>query len=130
MKAESDLQQLLTQLEPELDPECHVFVSCHEEDALPLLPVAKAVFRERENVSLILTAEQATAVGLAFSGLYRCISLGVHSSLQAVGLTAALSTALADQGISANVVAAYYHDHVFVPARDADRALSILRSLK
>ncbi len=126
----TDLQQLLIQLDPVLDAESYVFVSCHDEDAAPLLQTAKAMFRENEDVSLIIRADDATGAGLAFSGIYRCISLSVHSSLEAVGLTATLSSALAENGISANVVAAYYHDHVFVPARDADRALSILRNLK
>jgi hypothetical protein len=59
----------------------------------------------------------------------RQITLKVHSSLEAVGLTAAFSRALTEAGISANVVAAYYHDHIFVPATDAERAIEALRQL-
>ena len=54
----------------------------------------------------------------------------VHSSLAAVGLTAAVAAALADHGISANVVAAFYHDHIFVPAERAEEALAALRAIQ
>jgi len=57
------------------------------------------------------------------------ITLDIHSSLEAVGLTAAFATALGNEGISANVVAAYYHDHIFVPAVDAGRAVAALQAL-
>jgi hypothetical protein len=57
------------------------------------------------------------------------ISLDVHSSLEAVGLTAAFATALGNEGISANVIAAYYHDHIFVPTADAERAVAALKAL-
>ena len=53
----------------------------------------------------------------------------MHSSLSAVGLTAAFATALGDAGISCNVLAAYHHDHILVPAEDAERALETLREL-
>ncbi|MEC9431149.1 MAG: ACT domain-containing protein, partial [Pseudomonadota bacterium] len=60
---------------------------------------------------------------------YRCITCEVHSSLEAVGMTAAMSTALGKAGISANVVAAYYHDHIFVPAEKVGLAIDVLTSL-
>ena len=62
--------------------------------------------------------------------VFRLISLHVHSSLDAVGLTAAFSTALGNAGISANVVAAYYHDHIFVPTDKADKALNVLQGMR
>ena len=57
------------------------------------------------------------------------ITLTIHSSLEAVGLTAAVSSALTEANISCNVVAAYYHDHIFVPIADADRAMNVLLAL-
>jgi uncharacterized protein len=57
------------------------------------------------------------------------ITLTVHSALEAVGLTAAFSKALADVNISCNVVAGYYHDHIFVPQQDAEKAMAVLESL-
>lgn len=64
---------------------------------------------------------------LEFEGSFRQITLTVHSSLEAVGLTAAVSTKLAAKGISANVIAAYYHDHIFVQTAKAELALSVLQ---
>ena len=59
----------------------------------------------------------------------RQITLTIHSSLEAVGLTGAFATELARHGISANVVAGFYHDHIFVGAADADRAMAALTDL-
>lgn len=88
-----------------------------------------ASFVESEGVSLILPVATADKANLPYESTFRQITLTVHSSLSAVGLTAAISTKLASHGISANVVAAYYHDHLFVPADKADKALLALREL-
>ena len=66
---------------------------------------------------------------LDYSFIASWITLTVHSSLDAVGLTAAFSKALSDEGISCNVVAAFYHDHIFVDRNDAEKALQILNKL-
>ena len=68
----------------------------------------------------------ADSFDLPYDGIFRCITLGVHSSLEAVGLTAAVAGKLAAHGIAANVIAAYFHDHVFVQANLADRAIGLL----
>ncbi len=80
-------------------------------------------------MTLILPAEVAAAHDLAASAPLRMITLSVHSSLEAVGLTAAVAAVLTEAGISANVVAAFHHDHVFVPAERAQDALSALQGL-
>ncbi len=80
-------------------------------------------------MTLILTKEQAAAEGLSFEGTFRRITLQVYSSLQAVGLTAAVASALSAHNISVNVVAACHHDHLFVPSRDAESALACLKRL-
>ena len=67
--------------------------------------------------------------GLTYETAFKKITLQVHSSLDAVGLTAAVSSALANKGISANVVAAFYHDHVFVPSDRSEEAFQIVSSL-
>ncbi len=64
--------------------------------------------------------EAAEKAQLAYESKFNQITLTVHSSLDAVGLTAAVATKLASYGISANVVAAYYHDHIFVQTEKAD----------
>jgi hypothetical protein len=68
-------------------------------------------------------------MNLAYSFVSAWITLTVHSSLESVGLTAAFSTALANKGISCNVVAAYYHDHIFVNLKDAPGAMQVLESI-
>ena len=94
---------------------------------LELNPIG--TFIEDEGLTLILPADEAEAAGLAASGAMQCITLAVHSSLDAVGLTAAFATELTAHGISANVVAGYYHDHIFVGAGDAERAMAALKAL-
>lgn len=123
----TDLQTLLRSLSPVLKPEEYVFITLPRagwKEVSGLDPVS--VFREDEGFSLIVNRRMADSSGLSYDGVFRLISLSVHSSLEAVGLTAALSTALAGQGISANVVAAFYHDHFFVPASKAELALKAL----
>lgn len=80
-------------------------------------------------MTLIVEKASAENAGIHFDEVFNKITLQVHSSLEAVGLTAVVSTALANQNISANVVAAYYHDHVFVPKKDSAEALRTLLSL-
>lgn len=126
----TDLSALLATMEPELV--AGEFVYCtmpasQPGDYLHLRPVA--LFHEAEGLTLILPQDTADEAGLQASAPLRQITLKVHSSLEAVGLTAAFSHALTEVGISANVVAAYYHDHIFVPAADAERAVETLRQL-
>ena len=125
-----DLRLLLAGMEPRLLPEEFVFctVDDGENEALADLP-ALATFREEEGLSLVLERTIAESRGFRYGPVMRCISLTVHSALDAVGLTAAISSRLARQGISANVVAAYFHDHVFVPVERAEDALEALREL-
>jgi len=102
---------------------------CFEPDArkaAELTPRAFAIMREAEGVTLILPSEIAAAQGYDTTVRMRQITLNVFSDLEGIGLTAAVARALTDAGISCNVVAAYHHDHVFVPASDADRALAAL----
>ena len=91
---------------------------------------AIATVREAEGLTLVVAEE--TAQGLGLEVLFRCawITLHVHSDLQAVGLTAAFSNALGQAGISCNVVAGAFHDHIFVPVERADQAMAALRQLQ
>jgi len=88
-----------------------------------------ATFREAEGVSAVVSRKDADAHAWTYGLVTAWISLSVHSALDAVGLTAAVSARLAEAGISANVVAARHHDHLFVPVSRAEEALGLLRDL-
>jgi hypothetical protein len=123
-----DLQTLLASISPELTPGSYVFVAVGSwSEAAALAPLG--VFREDEAVTAICPRAEAERAGLRFEGSFRRIVLRVHSSLQAVGFLAAISCALAEAGIPCNAVSACYHDHIFVPEAQAERALEILRGL-
>ncbi|MBU2978729.1 ACT domain-containing protein [Alteromonas sp. C1M14] len=129
MSGITDLRTLLCAMRPVLLDDEFVFctVEAPLSQYLELNPVA--TFCEQEGLTLVLTKAVAQKAKLAFSGSYRQITLTVHSSLDGVGLTAAISATLADKGISANVIAAYYHDHIFVPSDKAQLALMSLKEL-
>ncbi len=130
MSGIENLDELLTSMEPSLREGEFAFLTFPGQvyGAQPQLnPVAS--FAEREGLTLVVPVERAEAAQIDFDGAYRMISLNVHSSLSAVGLTAAVAVALTEKGISANVVAAYYHDHIFVPANRAEQALAALKVL-
>lgn len=131
MSGIKEITQLLASMEPALNPNTFVFCTSQNltlEQASSLNPLG--LFFEVEGLTLILPRENAQAAGLDVSSNFCQITLTVHSSLEAVGLTAAIATELAENGISANVVAAYYHDHIFVPEDDAQRALAVLVALQ
>ena len=129
-RGERDLALLLTGMAPRLLPGEFVFCTLQGAqygDGAHLAPLA--AFAEEEGLTLVVPEEQAAAAGYSCDQPMRCISLAIHSDLEAVGLTAAVSAALAQQGISANVIAAYHHDHLLVPADRAAEALSVLQEL-
>ncbi len=128
MPGETDLEKLLQGMKPELHEGEYVFCTVDSfQHAATLNPVC--IFQEKEAVTVILPKQQADEASLPYSVICAWITLTVHSSLEAVGLTAAVSKALTDANISCNVVAAYYHDHIFVPVKDATRALAVLTQL-
>ena len=123
------LDELLSSIKPRLFDAEYVFCSLpgSMDTYLDLAPIA--TFVEPEGLTLVLKKADAQAAGLRFEGSFRQITLTVHSSLAAVGLTAAVATQLASKGISANVIAAFYHDHIFVPTLEAEAALIALQEL-
>jgi len=124
----SQLIDMLRALDPGLLPAEYVFCS-----VLPAVAEAfdnspaLATFREDEGLTLVLERGSADSAGLEYAHVFRCITLGVESALGSVGLTAAVATRLARRGISANVIAAFHHDHLLVPAGRAVEALAVLR---
>ncbi|AOT09295.1 ACT domain-containing protein [Pseudoalteromonas luteoviolacea] len=130
MTGETNLTVLLASMEPDLSSELYVYAVVSESQLEQLgLANILGLFREKEGVTVITTQSYAQAQGIKYQGDYRCITLNVHSSLEAVGLTAAFATALGQNNISANVVAGYYHDHIFVQNNYADEALQCLLNL-
>jgi uncharacterized protein len=130
MAGEEDLDTLLALLQPSLLPGDFVFCTAANlkyGDFAELQPLAS--YQEEEGLTLVLAKQSADVPGLAYDAVFQCITLMVHSSLEAVGLTAAVSGKLAANGISANVIAAYHHDHVFVPKNKAQLALQLLTEL-
>ncbi|GLS89798.1 transporter [Psychromonas marina] len=127
MSGITELDQLLHSMQPVLLDAEFVFctVSGSLIDYVSLNPVA--TFVEAEGLTLVLEKGIAVNASLEFEGVFRQLTMTVHSSLEAVGLTAAVATKLASKGISANVIAAYYHDHIFVQSSKAEAALQALQ---
>ncbi len=127
MSGEKDLQKLLKSMKPELNTGDYVFCKVEKLENIAISTI-EMFFKEKEAITLILKKEIADALQLDYSVVMAWITLTVHSSLEAVGLTAAFSKALSENNISCNVVAGYYHDHIFVNKKDSKKAIKILNS--
>lgn len=125
MTGEKNLEKLLKSMRPKLNEGEYVFCATKNIENFDLNKIVM-FFREDEEITLILKKEDADELNLEYSYIASWITLTVHSSLEAVGLTAAFSKALSESNISCNVVAAYYHDHIFVDIKDSETAMEIL----
>jgi hypothetical protein len=125
----SDLKTLIASMSPRLNSGVFAFISVDAEHE-PAWENVVAAIREPEGLSLVVPLEVAEQLGAPILFRAAWITLTVHSDLQAVGLTAAFSRALADVGISCNVVAGAYHDHIFVPHEQSSAAMAVLVSLQ
>jgi len=117
----SDLKALLAGMAPRLNDRAWVFAPI--EAGAPIAEAAFAIIREDEGLCAVLPAAKEAEPRFA------CITLEVHSDLEAVGLTAAVSVALADAGIACNVIAGLHHDHLFVPWERRETAIEQLQRL-
>ena len=120
-----ETEAMIRGMAPELVPGRVAFLSVPEGESVDLLGKARAMVREAEGVSLIVPLSDDADEPEAM----RQITLGMLSALDGIGLTAAVSSALAARGIPCNIVAATHHDHVFVPEDRAEEALQALRRL-
>jgi len=130
MSGITNLNEILAHMDPVLKEGEFVFctfASLSAEELDMLRPIC--LFEEEEGTSIIIYRNVADCNNISYEGIYKLITLRVNSSLESVGLTAAVSSVLADLDISANVVAAFYHDHIFVPTERAREALSAIKSL-
>lgn len=119
-----DTGAMISGMHPDLQPGEFAFVVWPENKPWPEGTRASCV--EAEGLSLVVPIAAAPQDAVAM----RCITLQVHSSLEGVGLTAAVSSALAQAGIPANMVAGYHHDHLYVPSGCSQDALNILQDLQ
>ncbi len=130
MAGEQNLNKLLGAMSPRLIDGDYVFLSFADAsygDYTELKPFA--AITEAEGLTLIVERALAIAYAYEFDGVYKGITLEVHSSLEAIGLTAAFAKALSEVEISANVIAGFYHDHIFVQKPFATEAMKALESL-
>ncbi len=127
-----DRDAMIAGMCPARDPDAYIFCALPASEVTPaLMARALGIFREAEGVSLILPAKSAQAIpGADCSAPMARITLTVTSALDGVGLTAAVAGALAAQNIPCNVVAAFHHDHIFVPQDKAEAALAALIALQ
>lgn len=128
MAGETSLAVLLRSLSPHLNSGDYVFCCLSDSAQLGNAEVITSI-REPEGLSVVLSRHEADRLGLAYDYVAAWITLTVHSALSAVGLTAAFANALANEGISCNVVAGFHHDHLFVASEDAAHAMATLQQL-
>lgn len=128
MTGEKDLDKLLKTMKPALNAGDYVFCITKDLSKIDFNDII-LTFKEQEGITIILERQVADKLRLNYTFVTSWITLTVHSSLEAVGLTAAFSKALSDENISCNVVAGYFHDHIFVDKKDADKAMMVLDTL-
>jgi uncharacterized protein len=128
MSGETNLSALLKTMNPFLNEGDYVFCTVENLNNISLSDILFH-FKEKEAYTIVLRKEYADKMDLPYSYIAAWITLTVHSSLEAVGLTAAFSAALGNNNISCNTVAAFYHDHIFVDKKDAEKAMSVLNDL-
>lgn len=125
MNGEKNLEILLKTMKPKINLGEFVFCEVKNLEKIKLNEIVMS-FREEESITIITKKEIADKLNLKYSFIASWITLTIHSSLEAVGLTAAFSKALSKKGISCNVVAAFYHDQIFVDKKDTEKAIEIL----
>ncbi|WP_258805242.1 N-acetyltransferase [Pseudarthrobacter sp. NS4] len=127
MTAEKNLQALLAGMHPiQRDGE---YVYALWPHGRLLAAGIEAAVREAEGLTVVLPRAEADRQGLTYDFVGAWITLEIHSALEAVGLTAAVSRALTEARISCNVLAGFHHDHLLVPVADAPRAMEVLAEL-
>ncbi|MCB4365450.1 ACT domain-containing protein [Hydrogenophaga taeniospiralis] len=128
MSGEKNQIRLQQMMAPDLRPETYVYCTFPDQ-RLPIGLDPICTFREAEGLTAIVEQSQAVRANVKHIFEAKLITLTVHSSLEAIGFLAMISTHLAKAGIPCNAVAAYHHDHLFIPVDRADDAFSLLESL-
>jgi hypothetical protein len=116
-------------MEPSLADEEYVFLSMEDSRLTDLNIDALLTFKEEEGITLIVDKVTADSHNLEYMSTWSMITLSIHSDLEAIGFIARVASELAKEGISVNVVSAFYHDHLFVPYDEGQEAMEILQAL-
>jgi len=115
-------------MKPLLNEGEYVFASVSNTASIPR-DITICEIKEKEGITIVLPKKDAERLGLPFDFVASWITLNIHSSLEAVGLTAAFSAELSENNISCNVIAGYYHDHIFVDKKDEKKAMMVLQNM-
>ena len=129
MSGYKELSYLLKNMKPTHVPGSYVFATITEDTLKTLGSTPLLVFREDEGISVIVSKEVAKRFSFPSNSLWGLISMTVHSDLEAVGFLAKITSILAEAGITANTVSAFYHDHLFVPYDRVEDSLTLLKNL-
>jgi hypothetical protein len=129
MVGKTDLQELLSRMEPRLLEDVYVFCTLHD-SKVPVGLKCQMVFEEPQGTTLILRETDAIDYGLKYDFPCRMITIDIHSSLEAVGFIARIATALAAENMGVNPVSGFYHDHLFVPLGREKDAMKTLEKLR
>lgn len=130
MSGETNLEKILKNLDPYIVKESFIFMTSDAEPTelfKTLNPIA--TFMEDEGLTLVITQHCADKNAIKYDSVFKCISLGIHSSLESYGLISTISNELTKSNISTNVFSGYFHDHIFVESNKANQALKVISSI-
>ena len=128
MAGETNLSLLIKGMTPKLNDGEYVFISIKNLNEIDRnLTICE--FKEKEGLTVVINRSLADELGYSYNYVASWITLMIHSALDAVGLTAIFSGELAKNNISCNIIAGYYHDHIFVDIKDSNKTIKVLKRL-